>query len=508
MRPRFSPEFGVKYILPVVSGLAGVALVLFITSKYGIGLAPDSANYVSAARSLLAGRGLLCFDRTPFTSWPPLYPLLLAVFGLGGMDVIAGARILHALAFGAIVFLSVRLLRTALKSSALVIIAALFVLFSNTLQSLSAMLLSEAVFSLLTLLFLAAAAKLLAVRTLRSLVVCSVLAALLPLQRYIGLALVLSGVVAILVWLRGWDLRRRFASAGVVLGSAVLPVAGWIARNYLLTSTLTGQRVPARRALFLNAAAVLQVVRHWFLPSLGTGWMSWVLLGLFTAALGFLMAYAWRSTRGESSTGAILTRFSLVSTVVYLAVLISAASLVAFDEVSARLFSPLYVPVVLVVFVGLERTGMLVASKLGRKRPVKAVLVLLCAVAVLHPFNWTLRFSRRFRVYGMGGYTHQEWQESPLLRWLRQNRLAGQTLSNDPAAVYLLAGKTARMSLRLTDDVAAMCSTRELKPGDHLVWFYRVERHYLYELSDLREMLPMEVLHSAEDGAVLVFRAD
>ena len=37
-------------------GLAacGVALVLVATSRYGIGLAPDSASYLAAARSLLA----------------------------------------------------------------------------------------------------------------------------------------------------------------------------------------------------------------------------------------------------------------------------------------------------------------------------------------------------------------------------------------------------------------------------------------------------------------------
>ena len=56
MRQRVGPEFVFTYIVPVAFGLAGVALVLFITSRYGIGLAPDSANYVSAARSFLRRR--------------------------------------------------------------------------------------------------------------------------------------------------------------------------------------------------------------------------------------------------------------------------------------------------------------------------------------------------------------------------------------------------------------------------------------------------------------------
>lgn len=508
MSPRNDRDFILKYVLPSALGLAAAALVFYITSRYGIGLAPDSANYVSAARSLAAGRGLLCFDGTPFTSWPPLYPAVLAVFRLLGVDVVAGARVLGALVFGATVFLSVRLSRTVLASAALVVIGGLFVLFSNTLQSLSAMLLSDAAFSLLALLFLAAVAGLLANRTTRSLVACCVLAALLCLLRYIGLAFVLSAILALLFLPRGWSFRRRLVPAAALLGSSLLPLAAWMLRNYLLTSTLTGERTAGTLSLVRNATTVLNVVRHWFLPSVGAGWTAWLVLALFAAALVLLLVLAWRGTGPAPSPGAALVRLSLVSSGVYLAALLAASSSVAFDEISARLLAPLYVPCVLLLLAGLDRVGALLASKSGRRRLGETVVPAVCALAVLHPLNWTLRFSRAWRADGMGGYTHRIAQESPLVQWLGQHPPSGRVWSNDPAAVYLLAGLESRMSLRRTDDVAAMCSARELKPGDLLVWFYAVERPYLYALSELREMLPMKVEHSAPDGAVMVLLAD
>ena len=46
-------------------GLIGVSLVLAGTSRYGVGLSPDSTVYVSVARNLLAGRGYVTFDGAP-----------------------------------------------------------------------------------------------------------------------------------------------------------------------------------------------------------------------------------------------------------------------------------------------------------------------------------------------------------------------------------------------------------------------------------------------------------
>src|SRR5262249_2152435 len=52
----------------------GAMLVLAATACCGPGLTPDSGCYLSAARSLAAGRGCIPFSGHPFVEWPPLYP--------------------------------------------------------------------------------------------------------------------------------------------------------------------------------------------------------------------------------------------------------------------------------------------------------------------------------------------------------------------------------------------------------------------------------------------------
>ncbi|MDQ1331246.1 MAG: hypothetical protein QG578_1514 [Thermodesulfobacteriota bacterium] len=57
--------------------VAGALVVFFGTSQFGIGISPDSVNYISCARELIRGNGFLSYEGTPFTLWPPLYPVLL-----------------------------------------------------------------------------------------------------------------------------------------------------------------------------------------------------------------------------------------------------------------------------------------------------------------------------------------------------------------------------------------------------------------------------------------------
>ncbi|UCG43121.1 MAG: hypothetical protein JSU73_00460, partial [candidate division WOR-3 bacterium] len=353
-RARFGGELVFRYALPVAFGLAAVVLVFFNTSRYGIGLTPDSANYVSAARSLLAGRGFLCFDGMPFASWPPLFPAILALPGMGGMDLFVGARILNAVAFGAIAFLSVRLFRTALRSGFLVIVGAVFVVSSSALQSVSSMLLSEAVFCLLAVLFIAATAKLLEARTEKLLALCCVLAALLCLQRYVGLAIVFAGALSLLAWLRGSSISRRMVRAGTLVGAAVLPLAVWMTRNYLVTSTVTGERSPAAQTVLQKLVMALVIIGDWFYPRVTAGWLAWSLFGFFAVALvGLVAAALLRARRGPLSS-AMAVRVSAVVLVVLVLTLAAASSIVAFDEVSPRLLAPVYVPTIILVLCGLE----------------------------------------------------------------------------------------------------------------------------------------------------------
>ena len=138
----------------VVTSLLGIGLVLVATSRYGVGLSPDSAYYIFAARSLLSGKGYLDFDGTLYTNWPPLFPTLLAGLGLVGIEPLDGARLLNAVTFGLIVLASGKLFIRCIRSKAFAVLGILSVLLSFQLLKVSVMAWSEPVFILLVLFFI------------------------------------------------------------------------------------------------------------------------------------------------------------------------------------------------------------------------------------------------------------------------------------------------------------------------------------------------------------------
>jgi len=102
----------------VILSLTAAATVILSTSRYGVGLWPDSVNYVSAARSFAAGKGLIGYDGAPFVRFAPLYPVLLgSISRATGLDPLSYAHVLNAVLLAAIVFLSGLLLHRKSEAS-------------------------------------------------------------------------------------------------------------------------------------------------------------------------------------------------------------------------------------------------------------------------------------------------------------------------------------------------------------------------------------------------------
>ena len=86
-----------KYSILAAISLVGVFLLGFATYPYRVGVSPDSVNYLSAAKNLVQGNGLVTnvirwnnrYESIPFIFWPPLYPVVIAgvhQLGLGLID--------------------------------------------------------------------------------------------------------------------------------------------------------------------------------------------------------------------------------------------------------------------------------------------------------------------------------------------------------------------------------------------------------------------------------------
>ncbi|MFQ5646372.1 MAG: hypothetical protein ACE5GM_05535, partial [bacterium] len=271
--------------------LAGAALVLVGTGFYGLGITRDSVGYLSAAENLSAG-GVFSAS---------LYPAVLALTG------IEGARFLHALLFGLIVFFSGRLFQQNLNSSKLVILATATVLFSDPLLHVSVMAWPQCLYS------------------------CLIVLLLMYLPRLLN------------------NPRKRL---WLIIFS--LPLLVWVFRDYLVSAALW-------KTFYQNLPDLSDILTGWFIPHQ----IPVNLRLLIIAAAMFLLANIILTDPGGRSRNR-LKYFRVFGCLVSVYLLV-ACSLTDFYSSGSRYCAPVYVPVVLLLFMKMEQAFNIIKQKIKAK---------------------------------------------------------------------------------------------------------------------------------------------
>ncbi|HTQ98748.1 MAG TPA: hypothetical protein VMH83_02110 [Candidatus Acidoferrum sp.] len=239
---------------------AGAATVWY-ASAWGVGVSPDSAEYLAGARRLHSLGDLF---RLP-TQWPPGYPILLKLASLFGGDLYATTRVLQCLLMAGNLAVAMSLLRHVIgRDSLLPIAGGLVLAASYTLWQVNFYAWSEGPFVLcqqLSALWLLHALEAPVER--RWLFAAAGMAALALLFRYAGVAWVGTASLLLLLLTAGnWRQRLRPAvTFGVV---AVAPFAVWIVANKLVRNETTNRQMVIHWITGSDALALLREITSWF----------------------------------------------------------------------------------------------------------------------------------------------------------------------------------------------------------------------------------------------------
>jgi len=495
------------HIVLAVLGAAGVVLVMLCTSRYGAGISPDSASYLSASQSLLRTEGYRYFDGGIYTQWPPLFPTLLAVLHVVGLEPVTGARFLNAFAFGLLVYVSGRLFMRCTSSVAFALLGALSIVLSGPLVGVSIMVWSEPVFIALAALFVLAMPGFLRTQSRRSLVSISLLAALACLQRYAGVTLILTGCILIVLGAAGASVGRRIKYAAAFSLLSGLPLAAWCLRNRLLAGqTAGGHHFSLVSGLDLARpfASAMNLIAAWFFPGTFSTTAGWIGVGLVLFLSGAAIAVSHYALKRHNDTRSLQVWPAVVFGLVYIGfMVVSGAGL--FWNLEPRHTAPAYMFLMLLVFAGVEDASAL----LGRLLVIKPLGTLaglaLCALWLLYPLDQVSSDAKRYMDEGAGGYATRLWQESSLIAWLRASPLQGAIYSNVPDALYALAGISARSTPQYQEDAARFAGTMSSSQANYIVWSSSLRRDFLYDARELASRWQMAPVATLADGAVYRF---
>ena len=495
-------------LLLAAAAALGTVLVLARQATYGVGLHWDSINYVSVARNLLTGDGFLKYNGHSYVSWPPLYPLLLAVGSGDVLDPLDVAGPLNAALFGLTIFVVGQYLRRRLQSRFLVVWAALTIALAWPLAGLAAYGLTGATFILLVTLTLIRTDAFLTEGRTSSLVWAGVWAALAWQTRYVGGALLAAVAVMLLAQRGARPVQRVRRAAGFAL-LAGAPMALWLVRNRLVSGTFTGrpgEGVLSWPATLSGAGDVLRSWATFDLPLVEP--QAAALLGLLpavalAAACASLVRERWRMrwrprTPSDWLPCYVFGGFALT----YFTVLAVSLALGATEHhVQPRFLAPLYVPLLLTAAFALDRL-------LGpASQTAAAVVTAALCFWTAGQFEPNAREIRRANTEGMDGYAHSSWALSDTRAWLSRNPLPGRIFSNEPIAAYLHNDTSAeygdmpRMEEHLLPWQPWLAP---LRIDTYVVWFDHVwvNRYFNYSRAFLRALPGLEPIAELDDGAV------
>lgn len=420
----------------VVSGLFAAGVVLLLTI-HGPGLTQDAATYEAAAKSLRELDGVVASDGSAMVVYPPGYPVILMVLSLAGMSIRTAARLVGAAALGVLVttMLLFVLPRVRHRVPAVALVAAGTGL-SGSLLMFATYQLSDVLFVAMVLVALTLLARRYTGISPWANTVAMTLAAIVPLVRYIGVALPVVAAFTVLDAGRG-GLPKRLLKSAAVFGLLMTPTLLWVVRNYAVSGTSTGARgtdgFPALSVLEAFGGTVL----HWLVPSAAP--LPPPLPAIAGAALPVVTALVAAATYLSVRVRRDL-RPLLLFILVYLGLLWHSELSYAIESVSARYMLPVFVPVLTLGILAVDR----LASGLGDRAPrwTKAALIAGVLLAFVPVGLETGRFAISAVRDGTGYFVPEsKWAQSPVIKDLRTRSPGAKVYSNENAQVYLFAGR-------------------------------------------------------------------
>lgn len=504
-----TPRLRSMFILLSLLASAGL---LIVTAPHGIGVSSDSVGYISTARNIAIGNGVTWFHGGPLLVWPPLYPAVLAVPGFFlGVDAVVVARFTNAILFAGLVYLS-GLAGLYSLPAPYQTIGALFCITTTALSTcivqvcLSAW--SEALFIFFVLLCLLNLRRYIMNGARNAFLVMSLAASLAALTRYIGVVLVPT--VAICLWFQRRDSARiRVGQLLQFTLISLVPLAGWLLRNYAVSGTLMGPRGASIYTLRETLGRAYRVVSFWYLPDRPETVYIAVLAGVTLVAY-CLYVFLRRHHSPISAEMGLLLPWA-VFLLLYVLVLCTSSARVAYGLINSRLMSPAFVPLTVIGSAVISKFSVSVIKLLRVRWAGILAAVAIIAAGSAGPARLTLPTVRAAMTQGIG-YSSVRWGQSETVQYIRHWVTPGPestVYSNAPDVAYLLAdlaavevpAQTLYNSSHVVGDLEALRGSWP-STSAYIVWFDGVLREYQFTIDQLSDISNVHLLIRLSDGAV------
>lgn len=421
----------------LLASVVGCMAIYYLTRFGGIGISPDSVGYSVAAINLKEKGALIDFNGLALVDFPLGYPIFLAAsYFITGIQPVLLAPIINALLYVAVILMSSCIMQSFqgitrwYRVAILVLLAA-----SPALWEVYSMVWSETLFLFLILLFILAWKNYTEKKTDHSLFVFAIIAALAFVTRFAGITVVATGA-ALLLFDGSLPLVKKIKQLIIFLITGFSLVIINLIRNSQASGTVSGVREKALRTVADNLLDIGAVLGSWF-PFIGEHQLAGAILFcvlVLLAALQIIYRIIQQQFYLKNETAVYGFFF------VYSIFIVAVSSISRFEELSSRLLSPMYIPMIWV-------SSSWIPGFINNKTKQLRYLFLLVAAIVFIAFfknqykqnaaNW-----EGIAYAGIPGYSELQWKQSPTAKYINANKdsLKGPIYSDAYDGLYYLTG--------------------------------------------------------------------
>jgi hypothetical protein len=484
----------------IIASMVACIFIYLFTRMSGIGISPDSVNYESAASNIRNHFSFTDFNGRPLVDFPLGYPSFLAFISwITGVSVLHIAPVVNCFLISGVIFLTSIIIDSHQHKSKIYKIAILsLIACSPGLLEIYSMLWSETFFLFLTLLFIVSLKNYFNSYRTTSLLLAALVVAIAFVTRYAGITLLGTGFF--MIFFNGKIPRRKkikhlslFTATGISL------VAINLFRNQQAAGHTTGVREKALRTVSDNFQQAGSVISEW-LPFLRGHGSIGTLIFISILVIGVsILFYHLLQQQYFTFTETIVACYF----VVYAVFIITIASISRFEDLSGRLLSPLYIPMLLL------GTGWIVRF-MKRAAQLKRT-VLACIIFVVfagfhyHHYRLNAEAWEGIKDSGMPGYAEGSWRGSAAVAMVRanKNKITSPVYANANDAVYFLTGIHA-MALphkEIQKEIDAFLQ----HPSFYVIWFVDGDNPDLISLDFIKQHKKLISVTEAENGALYFF---
>lgn len=533
-RARYLCNKTILSLLLALVAFIGAAHLLVRSSVHGLLLTWDSMAFLSTAENLAAGQGLRDYTYGFFEAWwPPFYPIFLAFINLFGINVFEASRFINIVAFGLISLLTSHWLSRYIKSYFLVIGAAILIIISHTIAQIASFALTDTIFILLTLLALMNLESFLKQRDPIFFALSALFASLAPITRYIGITVILTATILILIDQRLLK-SKRLRYATIYTATSSIPLVIVFVMNQVVTGHYAGRRWATGQTLSESLKQIGDTLSVWFYASEPTetwldsdylllleppNWVPYYLLivAILSLLMGLLVfrPYKRRKNLPDLSAEVMDSTPGLISIItfplVYTISLIVSVPIAAGQAIDFRYLAPIYVPVLMLILVFLER--LFRANLEGWVHAIRLSAVILLIFSFAMHVNRAVRWNVGTTAIAMrpqGQYVYGYSQNSPIIAYLNANPLNGNIYNNGGMNVlYQLTDIPApvRYIPRGTvEDCLDWISSNFANSSEPAYIVYLIRDHLIWDYCDPRELASqsqyLDIVIEKSDGVV------